>query len=273
MEENIIKSQGEIVQDKNQELYLINSLNTNSVDDHVINEHIMFSNTYDYDSNHLEINKKPDFIVSPLNELSRQEISNSPKINIKENTEDINPKEDELIDIEYEEINLSDFKNNEKNEGLKKIFEVIDKGFFHYFEYNKVQFYRKFLENLKKKIVYLEDIFIEDSAHLDGKINYFILNRCLFEIRRKVFNSMTRKQQQIYFKKKSEKFIKYRYYKIKNEIFENLKIFSKKRSIWFKQIQKDIKQSTIWLELLILYLGNVLTPLNYISIIEKSSHF
>ena len=250
IDENIIKSQGEILQDKNQELYFIHSVNINSVDDHVINENIMFSNTYDYDSNRQEINKKPDFIISPPNELSRQETLS--KINIVVNPENINPKEDELIDIENEEVNLPDYRENEKNDGLNRMYEVIERGFSRNLVLNKDEFYRVFKENVKKKIVYLEDIWIDDTAHLDRGINSFILNRLFADFQNKVFKSITQKQLHNYFKKKYEKFIRYRYYKLKNGIFENLMIFTKKRLNWLKHVQKDIKKPTIWLELIII---------------------
>lgn len=243
------------VQENTPDMYMVHTLNTHSNYDQINKENIIFSNTYDYHNE--EDGERPDLLISPVIALSPHELTRLSKSNhtqdaveneivIKEEFNHVNNEIDKIKENDCEFLENEKYFQIARNESVQNLIENLDIIFKRNYKMNRTYFYNIFNENLREKFLLIEDQFIQDIMPFENKIKLYNLkiNNDIFI--RNIKNNIVSKKYESYNISQCEKFIKYRKYKLKNHIFENLKDFSMKKINWLKLVRKELKQPIIW---------------------------
>jgi len=238
-EASLVENQGEA--------FSIHTLNINSGDDHINKENIMFSNTEDIDDRSINKNDfvNPDLLISPLKQLSHHDLS-SYSNKILDVNNDIHENENRS-DHDHNSYDVKDTKIEDRNhKNFTEFFEKIENFFSSYINSRKFHLFSIFLENFISLISKIEDDFLDNISHLQNKLINYRFRHSYDQFRKIIKTKIISKKYDSYNKKQCEKFTKYRHYKMKTIIFDNLKFFAAKKATWIKHITRQLKQSTIW---------------------------
>lgn len=186
-------------------------------------------------------NKSLENIKLPV--IKDDYIEEEPIVNINNNCVYVEePAIKEPIVIKTEENNNHNIDN--KIEASIKTCSIYDfseilfsiLGKFH--QETKLQNTHDLINNLR----YISNL----ESFLLGKTDHFLKRKNLENFVNKIKNKIKLTKYSTYNNLQADKYLKYRNYKRKLKVFEELKFYSLKRKEWIQKVHKDIKRITLW---------------------------
>ena len=168
-------------------------------------------------------------MLEEKNEIENKFIEESPEIR------------EEVIQLVTDIINpniLNENENSIKNCSINDFSEILFSILCRSQQETKTQFSTELIKNLK----YQNNL----ELFLLGKINHFNKRKTFENYLNKIKNGIKLSKYSVYNKNQACKYIKYRQYKKKLQILNELKYYSLKRKEWIQKVHRDIKRVSLW---------------------------